>query len=77
MFTVYLNRTPAQFWNMTMREINIVFKEWTKIETEKNKSSAMLNGYSSAMFAIGKMPFEDSVKGRTELIIDNDNAILS
>lgn len=68
MGTVKLNRTPAQFWKMTMKELSVLLKEYGRQENERLKTESKLAGFSTACYMRGIEPFKDDEK----TIVDND-----
>jgi hypothetical protein len=72
MTTTVLRRSPAEFWEMTLREIVTLISEYSRIEALKGKADALRIGYAVACYQVGKVPFQDEPEeGETrELTVD-------
>ena len=66
MATVKLNRTPADFWAMTFRELASLIKEHNKLEATMLRTSATAYAYAYACYQAGKIPFDGDLEGEKE-----------
>lgn len=57
---------------MTMREINLLIEQWSRMESLRDKNKAILSGYSNACFKMGKVPFADEEKKNGKIVVNND-----
>jgi hypothetical protein len=74
MATVKLGRSPAQFWGMTLRELDILITEWSRMEEIEGQVQATRIAYATVMFHHGKQPEWKPKEKKT--VIASDNVLL-
>jgi len=72
MATVKLGRSSAQFWGMTLRELDILITEWSRMEEIEGQIQATRIAYATVMFQNGKQPEWIKYKKKKDGPINND-----
>ena len=75
MATIQLRRSPAEFWAMTLRELDSLITEWSRMEEMQGQAMASRIAYATVMMQNGKMPEWNQDKKKT--VIDNDSAFMN